>query len=443
MIGCPLSFQSIFQVIEDWAFLKNEKIAITTSIYLFLSVKACCPSTSFDDQSSISSFGSPSPCPSPSPSPSRSSSPAIPAYGTSAGFASQIPSHDWRKFVIPWDKLPTEFMAACQKGKSPDPSNRREMVRIFAKEIKAVKNPPGRAALRTVAKRMVAKYPSSFENRLPNGIVVDNGVAGLMTSLENCIFNISRDKTYQKPLLKRLDTNSDAESQPVSKKMKKTLRDSYGCVNWQPGEFASGETDLTQGIKQEWLKNEHEKPLSEMDMQTVKEYMTSTYASQRLFLNAGNSSPTTSEAMKEWPFLFNLECMMGHFEELMGFGLEETLVKNLKDNAQDMCKFFQELRLSSKNKYLRECVKDMEKYSKEGSGEEQVRLVGVLLSLIAYFGEEEPVMFIYFEVPVRSFLIANSTFTVRYLANAQHLVIYTHHLLQTVQIRKAFLFKMH
>ncbi|XP_014673983.1 PREDICTED: uncharacterized protein LOC106814198 [Priapulus caudatus] len=343
------------------------------------------------DEISISPVGS--------PSTSGSSSPVVPC------FASPISGPDWETYAIPWEKLPPDFMVACRKGRAPEPSSRREMVRIFSKDIRSRKNLPGRAALRTLSKRMVALYPRSFENRLPNGVLVDNGIVGLVTAFENCIFNLMRsDKATHTActarfLLKRLDANvgENAELvQPVKKI--KIVHDSYGCVNWQPGKFDEGENDETQTQKQEWLKTENEKPIP--DMKNVKEFMSSTYPSQWLFLNR-SSSPSTTEVMKEWPFLFNFECMMAHFETLMGFGLEETLANNLQDNVDGMCEFFEELSFSSKNKLLRKCVKDMKQYDGNGDGHGggMQRLVGAILCLIAYFGEEESIMCIYFEVP--------------------------------------------
>lgn len=55
----------------------------------------------------------------------------------------------------------------------------------------------------------------------------------------------------------------------------------YGCTNFLPSTYPKGEDIETLVIKQDWLKNEYQKPIKDRNLSQVLLYMNATYLLQR------------------------------------------------------------------------------------------------------------------------------------------------------------------
>lgn len=75
------------------------------------------------------------------------------------------------EFSIPWKHFPTSFMQTLKAGKRPQPSGRREMVRILAAEIYKKYKKPGKKALAVIAQKLVKRFPNSFQDVIEDTLV--------------------------------------------------------------------------------------------------------------------------------------------------------------------------------------------------------------------------------------------------------------------------------
>ena len=58
--------------------------------------------------------------------------------------------------------------------------------------------------------------------------------------------------------------------------------------------------------------------------------MEKTYTSQGLLINKNTQDNPVGEVKDKWPFLFQKDCMLLHFELLMGFKIQEVLNQSLE-----------------------------------------------------------------------------------------------------------------
>lgn len=85
-------------------------------------------------------------------------------------------------------------MQLLERGKHPSPRMRREMVRIVVREMMR-KNPcPSKKSSTEVAKKMVAKYPTSLQDVI-EGDVIGPGYHSLVKQLQYRIENVKRSTT--------------------------------------------------------------------------------------------------------------------------------------------------------------------------------------------------------------------------------------------------------
>jgi hypothetical protein len=112
----------------------------------------------------------------------------------------------------------------------------------------------------------------------------------------------------------------------------KHLKDSYGCVSWQP-DLPSGETADSQSEKKEWLLEEFSKCSEERDLAKIQQYMDETYATQRFLLNGQDKLPAIA-LRSHWPFLMTGEGFLKHFDCLMGFNLKSRFEEHFSSKGR-------------------------------------------------------------------------------------------------------------
>lgn len=78
--------------------------------------------------------------------------------------------------------MPHGISMAVKSQKRPSPSVRREMVRIIVDEMRATEANPTRSDCLSVAKKIVRKYPMSFEDILKDGSQIGSRMLPLSIS---------------------------------------------------------------------------------------------------------------------------------------------------------------------------------------------------------------------------------------------------------------------
>src|SRR5277367_1755199 len=104
-------------------------------------------------------------------------------------------------------------------------------------------------------------------------------------------------RTKEAKKRKLLNSEPDLISE-VPRKLQQR-RDSYGCVDWQPSSFGSGETTATQKSKQCQRLKDLSKVVA-YDQTEVGVLMEETYSSLRLELNV---QEPIGQILKDWTFL--------------------------------------------------------------------------------------------------------------------------------------------
>ncbi|XP_055067845.2 uncharacterized protein [Misgurnus anguillicaudatus] len=226
-------------------------------------------------------------------------------------------------YAVPWHKMPSDLMLAISKKKRPKPKERRELVRIVIDDVfRKERGRPGRAKLREIAKRIVAQYPCSFQDRDLQENVIGTGYDTLFIQLENRVENLRRPSTSR-------SAKRPANDENASRK-RSTPSDGYGCVDWQP------DIELTSEL--ETKKNELKSAFKTKDLQdsSVRKLMAETYCIQRATINKGS---TVNTVLEEWPYLFEADHLFDHTCTLLGFSVQNRLAEELSRKGKTIIDF--------------------------------------------------------------------------------------------------------
>ncbi|XP_034039436.1 uncharacterized protein LOC117522160 [Thalassophryne amazonica] len=136
------------------------------------------------------------------------------------------------------------------------------------------------------------------------------------------------------------------------------------------------------------------KMLEEMNYNSnaVKEFMKSTYFTQRKEVNKGASIQILCQ---EWPFLFKEVGMAAHFQELTGMSLIESFLANVDKKGARLLNFFKRVDAHKRKQVLDALLKQQtERGYSTGCSEEVIQMV---LLLLAHFNEKEEHLFHFVE----------------------------------------------
>ena len=305
----------------------------------------------------------------PQPSTSRQSSPPPPPQPLPT--LSPILNANWaHEFVIPWAKMSRRnLMSYLERNVRPPPSARREMVRLI---VDSLPGSHGKKTLAVIAQRIVAKYRASFIDEI-DGKSIGTGYDSLMKQLMSRAENVARKNPDQRRKRQR-----DGDNEPAARKVLK-LRDSYGCINYSPTDLPEGETTDFQSEHKEamqasfarWLPNDQ-----------IPNLIKKTYYSQRLDI-ISKTIPIL-DLQTEWPYLFEAEGILPHFEELTGIKLREKLEATLAGKG---ARVLQWMRSQHQHKELRLITHELEAATND-LGNNTAEMPAVLLAIMAFFAEK-------------------------------------------------------
>lgn len=283
-----------------------------------------------------------------------------------------IPMSSWANdFEIDWNLFPKEIQESHNKNTLPLKKHVNEMIRILITQLTNCKENFGRKDFRIIATKIVNKYPNLFLDKCGDKVIGD-GCETLVKKLENCMDNRKRKNVS-------LETNFGS----VNKR--KTTRDSYGCIYWQPSELPEGETKDTQMLHKEWLLSEFQK--LEREENTVDYKMKITYSSQRYFIN--NLRTSIVSVKENWPFLFEEKHLLFHSNVLLEIDLKELFLAAVPEKGKKIFDFMHTKRV---NKSIRNCLDCIIK-AKIVVENLIPEVIGAIPLVMAYFNEEQALLF--------------------------------------------------
>ncbi|XP_067284857.1 uncharacterized protein [Pseudorasbora parva] len=249
---------------------------------------------------------------------------------TSSIVASTSASHSWpENFKVPWNLMPAGIKSAIENGLRPSPSDRRQMIRILADEIRKIDTNPSRSQCLTVARQIVSQYPKSFADMMGDK-QVGGGYESVLSQLKVRIEHLNRRSTLSQHMTLRSD---------IGTTRKRNSTDSYGCTRWQPA-LPPGESHDSLEIKRQKLEEIHlHEGISGVERGDVYKLMEETYWLQRYMINA-TPSPTISDLKSKWPYLFTQRHVYGHFEQLTDKKVLRLLELSIQECGKIIIEFF-------------------------------------------------------------------------------------------------------
>ncbi|CAN7974555.1 unnamed protein product [Ixodes persulcatus] len=296
-------------------------------------------------------------------------------FGDGLSMASNRRSEWAENFSIPWEMFPPSLLQACKDQQKPTKGDIHQVVRTLSSLIIDQHPSPGRHNLRIIAAKIADKFPSSFQDTL-QGTVLGSGIETLMWKLENCVNNKKRSA----PQLLPTEIVDDPDSfQP----RKRSVRDSYGCVAWQP-ELPCGETVHTQAEKRQRLLVEYTK--LQPDERLVNDLMLQSFPSQRSSIN---NSSSVGHVKESWPFLFKEECLVQHAKQLLCDEVVRAIEVNMEKVGLRVYRYaYSQLKLLRVKKSLEQTEEAKRRLQCVTPEHESV-----LLLLLALFNEDEEMVY--------------------------------------------------
>ena len=270
--------------------------------------------------------------------------------------------------------MPKGLQVSISRKERPLPSERRQMIRVLADDIAKITSRPMRKHLTVVASKVVAEFPSSFQDKLDD-VVVGSGYNSILTQLEQRFQNLNRQ-----PMKRGNSSSDEAGSSQTAKRQRATCAYGTNADQYSP-DLPSNENSLTQAEKMKCLQEIHATEGWKLD--EVKELLTDTYASVRRVINEGKHS--IHSVKEDWPFLFEALGMLHHFEILVGINLRETLADALSSKVPRLMQFMDSKQTT--NKQLKLKLHDLSS-AKRQSSTNSPEILGFLIVLATFFGED-------------------------------------------------------
>lgn len=289
-----------------------------------------------------------------------------------------------QKFEINWKFLPKTIAECLNEGRRLYPRDKREFVRFVSSAITDACSRPKRKNLVNIVQKIVNKFPKSLADTWCNE-TAGYGYESLLRKVVYRIENLNRNTNPNK-LYKISSGGKQVSRLPVYK--------TYGCSNWQPV-IIENEEDLQK--KKNVMKTMYANGCRDVDA-VVETLLKQTYNLQRRDINAGNDINTLIE---DWPFLFTVDGLLGHFNELVGIDVRKKIDSALFVKGNSIVAFMSRIaeRLPKKEK-LRDTL--FELLSSGAMPNDLVSdISGLLILIMEYFEEEKASLFVTVEVGIK------------------------------------------
>ena len=295
-------------------------------------------------------------------------------------------------FEVPWNKMRPSLRRAVAAGERPSPDDRRHLMRITIDAMREHSLNPTRKECVIVAKAITQKYPNSFLDKTEEGELIGCGYFSVVNQLKTRVEYVNRGNTLsrlRKPKRTQRDDENGDDEQPA---VATCVRDSYGCVRWQPEDYPDGETSASlEEKKLEMLDIFSQEGLKGAERGRVEDLMAITYAKQREYINT-NPSTSILDVGKEWPFLFTQKFLLSHFTTLTNVELHRRLNEDLDKKGKRLLDFFS-CQITRWRKEVRAVLKEALKDGREGTDG-----LAAMLVMLAHFKEQEDSLFLLADV---------------------------------------------
>ncbi|XP_063924385.1 uncharacterized protein LOC135138353 isoform X2 [Zophobas morio] len=258
----------------------------------------------------------------------------------------RLSENPWEEFEIPWSRMSSFVIKDCEAGLRHK-STITEVIHCITNALKGLKN---------IAKKVVLKYPKTFQDIDEDGHVYGDGSHSIFSKLREHFKYVNRRSSAER---------SDAPSPISLKKRKKMLASKAGCSNWQP-HVEEHPVDVTENIKEQ---------LKTIDIKCVAlepeilDLLEKSYLAQRLFLNSAEP-PALKTIRQEWPVLLCPAGIFWHYEKLMSQNIN-VLYEALITKSEKILKF------GRKKNYIND----------ESLTDENDKFIKVMVVLCMFFSE--------------------------------------------------------
>ncbi|KAL1443502.1 hypothetical protein MTO96_007414 [Rhipicephalus appendiculatus] len=296
--------------------------------------------------------------------------------GTSPGRSSSTHSNEsegqYGSFSFYLEYLPEHVRRALKAKRPLPPRERRDLVRCVVEQLTTMCARPRRDMLRDAAITVVQAFPDALEDRGLDGRVLGRGYDSFFQQLECRAENINRGRI------------KGVVAPDVQGCSKKPVKNSFGCVNWQPMRNSEPPEDIDDKI--EFLKREGKKGLEEIDVPLCDDYMEETYPEQRTFINA-DPAPCISKVKDQWPMLFHRPFFYKHGNKLLAKDVKAIFDQKVSTYAPPLVQYLE----SIPKKEVMYTLMIMQEVTKKGNTKAVEEAVPPLLC--AYFKEDERHLF--------------------------------------------------
>ena len=287
------------------------------------------------------------------------------------------------QYELQFAKFTKSITENLTNGKRLSRSERLLFVRIVVASIMETNPNPTKDICRVIVRGIVQHYRLSLQDRTLTGERLGCGYRSLLEQITNRVQNVNRNNTLTR--LRRLRSFASEGSTAAEHSTNlKRVPDSYGCVMWQP-EMPENEDDSSMEEKRQRLLLILDEHGPNHTGDSLKELMASTYSFQSLNINQ-NPPLEIKEIADLWPFLSVPRWILHHFAILVGFDPSARLKETLQTKGNMIKNYFM---TACDNKQVKATVRRFVTCPKDLSEE-----AGLLLMIMAYFGEEEEVFFI-------------------------------------------------
>ncbi|KAK3917138.1 Ribosomal protein L11 methyltransferase [Frankliniella fusca] len=241
-------------------------------------------------------------------------------------------------FIVDFSKFRDTFLRSLEMGERPSPGDRENFIFVLSMDIRdkyeeiKIHNPslkqktPGRSVYKTIVQSIFrfqkGKYVSCLQDML-KGKVIGDGMFSLVDSIETCIENKSRPK---KPAGERAARVKGIRAAAC------ILEDKYA-----PPLNKHQRTEGEQIRKS--LLAIYKSPKAEWDWVEIKKMIVeySSLASQRAMITARNRR--MDELVDQWPFLFELNGLLCHLNEITQSDLCDNFEKFIDCELDDWIQY--------------------------------------------------------------------------------------------------------
>ncbi|CAH0553345.1 unnamed protein product [Brassicogethes aeneus] len=210
----------------------------------------------------------------------------------------------WENFKIPWHLLPKSAKTELE-NESRKRSIISKVVNIVVEEMREIKNHIPISAFKLVAKKIINKYPRTFQDQDEDNEVFGDGIGTLVSKL------VDHNNYLNRPHKTKQNSGNSLKI-----KKRKVLIARAGCPEWE----ASASTSVEPSNE---LEN-YELDNSEFTDDFLTKYLEAHYSKQRDFLNK-LIPPTVHQIKATWPVFENVKYISLHFHKLTKTNLDNFL----------------------------------------------------------------------------------------------------------------------